>query len=533
MSVVPTPHTRAADPETLLEAMARQLASGATSTIHLDHQAYSLAELDESARRLASHIVSIVPEGGRVGVMARNGRAVLLTWLATSIAERVLVPFNTGNRGAILEHQVADSGPSMMVVEEEFASIMDEALAATSMALPVLLDGEGALPSASSVEDFSTVLDRNEPLVTAGPPDRFALSHLVYTSGTTGPSKACMVSHAYLANLAKHMHENLQRVPGETLWTALPLFHLAAVGHTIGSLQLDSSISINRRFSVSGFWEDVVRSEAKVAALMGAMLPLILRSPENDWTTQGHGQLRVVSGAPVSADLAAAFAEKFGVDRVGSSAYGMTEATLIAASPAGAIRPGSAGIPGPDFEVKIVDAQGYDVPTGEPGEVVCRPTKPGIMFDGYWNQPEKTLEVYRGLWFHTGDVGRFDEDGYLFFVDRQKDYMRRGGENISSSEIENIALGHPEILEVAVHAVPSPLNEDDVKVTTVLKAGSELTEEQLFEYLLTRVPRYAVPSHIEFRTVLPKNSVGRVLKHELRAEGITEGTYVTDWRNRL
>jgi carnitine-CoA ligase len=529
LSQAPSPPTPAA---TLLESLERQLAAGGGLTFHFDHQPHTLRELAEDASRLGAWLDATVPEGARVGLMARNGRPALLLWWACTFTGRVLVPFNTGVRGAILDHQVRDSDLSLMVVEAEFADVVDESLRGLDQPLDVLVVGAAELPAAASVRPFEPCFAALEPRPLPAGQDRFKTSHLIYTSGTTGQSKACVVSHSYLANLAKHMRENLERKPGDGLWTAMPMFHLAAVGHVIGSLHLDAEISLSRRFSVTRFWEDVVTSGAQVAALMGSMLPLVLKADDTEWTARGFGQLRAVSGVPVTAELAAGWTERFGVERVGSSAYGMTEASLIASSHAGGARPGSAGQPNPDFEVVIVDEQGYPTPAGESGEVVCRPRQPGIMFDGYWRQPERTLETYRGLWFHTGDLGRL-EDGHLYFVDRKKDSLRRGGENISSAEIEGVALQHPELLEVAVHAVPSPLSEDDVKVTAVLREGSTLSELAFFDWLHTRVPRFAVPSHIEFRRALPRNAVGRVLKHQLRAEGVTASTVETNWRSRV
>jgi crotonobetaine/carnitine-CoA ligase len=159
------------------------------------------------------------------------------------------------------------------------------------------------------------------------------------------------------------------------------------------------------------------------------------------------------------------------------------------------------------------------------GEIVCRPLHPHVMFEGYWKRPEGSLSVLRNLWFHTGDMGKFDADGNFYFMDRKKDYLRRRGENISSYEMEYTLLRHGELAEVAVHAVPSALTEDDVKVTAVLIPGSTLTEESLCQWCIEHMPYFAVPRYIEFRADLPKNPVGRVLKYQLRDEGSTPTTW--------
>jgi crotonobetaine/carnitine-CoA ligase len=159
------------------------------------------------------------------------------------------------------------------------------------------------------------------------------------------------------------------------------------------------------------------------------------------------------------------------------------------------------------------------------GEVICRPRKPHVMFEGYWKRPADTLKIMRNLWLHTGDIGKFDEDGFFYFLDRKKDYLRRRGENISSFEMENTFRAHPAIEDVAVHAVLSDLTEDDVKVTAVLKPGSALAEEALCLWAVDRLPYFAVPRFIEFRAELPRNPVGRILKYQLRDEGCTPATW--------
>jgi crotonobetaine/carnitine-CoA ligase len=178
-----------------------------------------------------------------------------------------------------------------------------------------------------------------------------------------------------------------------------------------------------------------------------------------------------------------------------------------------------------EFEVKLVDDDDNDVPVGEVGEIVCRPRGPNLMFAGYWNRPDATVEATRNLWFHTGDLARLDEDGYAYFVDRKKDTLRRRGENISSFEMEKVLYGHEAVKDAAVHAVPSPVGEDDVKVTVVLQDGAALTEEELCRWVAERVPFFAIPRYVEFRADLPRNPVGRVLKYALRAEGATAATW--------
>ena len=175
--------------------------------------------------------------------------------------------------------------------------------------------------------------------------------------------------------------------------------------------------------------------------------------------------------------------------------------------------------------MRIFDEDDNELPAGTPGEIVVRPRRPNIMFEGYWNRPADTLKIMRNMWLHSGDIGKFDENGYLYFVDRKKDYLRRRGENISSFEVETGLRAHPAVADVAVHAVFSDVGEDDVKATIVLKDGHTLTQQALCYWAMERLPYFTIPRYFEFRKDLPRNSVGRVLKYQLRQEGCTPGTW--------
>jgi len=188
-------------------------------------------------------------------------------------------------------------------------------------------------------------------------------------------------------------------------------------------------------------------------------------------------------------------------------------------------KPGSSGKVDPSFVMRIVDDDDNDVPVGTAGEVVIRPRHPHVMFEGYWGRPEETLRIMKNLWLHSGDIGKLDEDGYFYFVDRKKDYLRRRGENISSFELERAFRGHPDIVDVAIHSVFSESAEDDVKATIVLQRESKVSEEEMCGWCADRVPYFAVPRYIEFRDELPRNPVGRVLKYQLRDEGRTPATW--------
>jgi crotonobetaine/carnitine-CoA ligase len=189
-------------------------------------------------------------------------------------------------------------------------------------------------------------------------------------------------------------------------------------------------------------------------------------------------------------------------------------------------KPNAAGVINDEyFDVRIFDDDDNELPRNTEGEIVIRPKRPQVMFEGYWGRPEATVGTSRNWWYHTGDIGRIDDEDFLFFVDRKADYLRRRGENISSFEVESIIMGHGAFADVAVHAVLSEMTEDDLKITATIAEGQSITEEELFRWCIDQLPYFALPRYIEFRDELPRSPVGRVLKRELRDEGATASTW--------
>ena len=504
--------------DTLVGALARAVTTH-PDRLFLDFAGTSLtyADVDRESDRLAHGLVGLgVGPGDTVVALLDNGPDAVLVWFAVSKLGGIHVPLNTALKGEFLRHQIADSGARVAVVEPDY----EPRVAALDDDLP---DLETILVRGRSLEDSR--LDGPPFQGPAVRPEDLAL--LIYTAGTTGPSKGCMVSHNYLCNLARQGIETSGRRPDELNWTPLPLFHLNAAGASIvGSLLLGGACSVASRFSLSAFWPEIERTGARTANVLGSMIPLIAHMDDTPELLRCKGQLRIVRGAPFPPDLEQIWRDRFGVEITGTPGFGLTEAALITSLPRGVQgRPGTSGLVNDDFDVRIFDGDDQEEQPGGVGEIVCRPRRPNVMFEGYWRRPEATAAVLRNCWFHTGDLGRFDEDGFLVFVDRKKDYLRRRGENISSFEMESTYLLHPAISEVAVHSVLSELTEDDVKVTAVLLPGRDLTAGELFEWSRDRVPYFALPRYIEFRPALPKNAVGRVVKHQLRDEGVTTGTW--------
>jgi crotonobetaine/carnitine-CoA ligase len=460
--------------------------------------------------------------------MLDNNIDAVVCWLAINKLRAISVPINTALRGEFLRHQIADAAATIVICEADYLSRIEQ-IAMGFRDLKLILhrgsapdDLHCAVPVAALDDYRGSDESPIEPK-----PDPADVACLVYTSGTTGPSKGCMLSYNFMCNLARLQLRAGPSTANDTTITPLPLFHMNAlcVG-VISNILVGARVAIMPRFSVSNFWPEVERSGATIASILGSMGALLAQAPDNDAMKRCHGTIHTVRGNPFTEETKAIWRERFGARQVGGNGYGLTEACVVTSLPAGEYAaPGSSGKRIPDFDVRIVDDMDRELPPNTPGEIVVRPLRPDIMFAGYWRRPEDTLKLMRNLWFHTGDIGKFDDEGFFYFVDRKKDYLRRRGENISSFEMEAAFGTHPDISEVAVHAVPSAKGEDDVKVTAVLRPGRTLTAEALFHWATGSVPYYALPRYIEFRESLPKNSQGRVLKYQLRDEGRTSTTW--------
>lgn len=494
--------------------------------------AYSASRIDDAASRLAAALAGIgVGHGDRVASLLENGPEQVVTFFATLRLGAVAVPVNTAYKGEFLRHQLADCGARVVVVQGDFASRVAEVAAdAPGLEAAVVVGAPDSAITAIAVHDYAEfvaapkagLLPVELALVEVAPSD---LACLIYTAGTTGPSKGCMLSHNYVVCMAEQIARAWQRTADDVVWTPLPLFHLNAISiAVVGTLSIGGSASIARRFSVSGFWPEVKRSGATLASMLGSLAILVANAADHEEQV-GH-RLRLCAAAPMPPDIDRIWRERFGCVTF-SGGFGLTEASLIAALPPGVEnRPGAAGMANDiELDVRLLADDDVEVVRGEVGEICCRPRYPDVMFAGYWNRPADTVSAHRNLWFHTGDLARLDDDGFLYFVDRKKDALRRRGENISSFEMEKTFHAHDAILDVAVHAVPSVMGEDEVKVTCVLQPGAELSEEALCRWAAERVPYFAIPRYIEFRDDLPRNPVGRVLKYELRAEGVTATTW--------
>lgn len=490
---------------------------------------HTVGEIDKNACKLANGLQSLgISKGMTVATLLDNSAESVFIWLAINKLGAISVPINTAYKGEYLRHQLADSGATVVIAESDYAERTSKIADKLSEMNTLVYRGEApklSTPLTQQLLAWEQIVskDDTDPMIEVAPGD---LAMLIYTGGTTGPSKGCMVSHNYACNLAKLISVGTGRNADTVSWTALPLFHLNAVVNVLCDMDAGGRMAVYPRFSVSNFWPEIERTGANYATLLGSMFPMLLTAPDNEAEQRCHGQLATIAGAPFPTKLQEAWKERFGAKYTACPGFGLTECSLVTSLALHAeVKPDCSGKRNDSFDVRIVDDNGNEVADGTPGEVIVRPLKPNVMFNGYWRRPEDTLKTMNNMWFHTGDIGKFDEDGFFYFVDRKKDYLRRRGENISSFEVESSFRRHPAIEDVAAHAVLSDLTEDELKVSVVLRADQTITEEDLCLWAAEQMPYFAVPRYIEFRAELPRNPVGRVLKYKLRDEGVTPATW--------
>jgi len=369
---------------------------------------WTARRMDEASRRVAGALAAMgVGHGDRVASLIENSPAQVVVFFATVRLGAVAVPVNTAYKGEFLRHQIADCGAQVVVVQDDLAERVHAVV------------GAGTTPDVRHVVTDTDLLARNAAPVDDAAVRPSDLACFIYTAGTTGPSKGCMLSHNYVVSMAGQIARAWQRRPDDVVWTPLPLFHLNAISIcVVGTLLMGGSASIARRFSVSGFWPEIRRTGATVLSMLGS-LAILIANAEDHPDMEGH-RLRVCAAAPMPPDIDRIWRERFGCATF-SGGFGLTEASLLAALPPGVQnRPGAAGMLNQtEFETALVDDDDLPVAVGEVGELVARPRHPDNMFAGYWNRPGDTLAVFRNLWFHTGDLGKVDDAGYFYFRHRR------------------------------------------------------------------------------------------------------------------
>lgn len=502
----------------LLKRQAQAL--GGREFLRFGDLSLSLGELDASSDRVATGLQDLgVVKGDKVGILMGNRPEFISLWLGLCKLGAVEVPLNTAHRGELLAYMLSQAECRYLAVEGTFL----DRVAPVVEHLPLLETVLVLDPPPDPPRLDRPLLDLEALCQNSGCYDEVEVRYgdpfaIIYTSGTSGPSKGALMPHNY----ALYMGEIISRSAGYTtrdrLYNALPLFHgNAQFLSFMAALVSGASTVLAERFSAGQFWNEVRRHGCTEFNYIGAILPILLKAdPSPD---DADNPLRVMVGAGAARDIMEAFEARFQVKLI--EGYGMSEIGVPLMNTQENRKPGSCGRPWRDYQVKVVDDQGLEVKPGQPGELYIRPLRPYCMQLEYHRMPDKTVEAWRDLWFHTGDYLLQDEDGYFFFLDRKKDALRRRGENISSYEVERVINSHPRVLESAVVAVKSDLGEDEVLACVVLKPQAELTAEELLDHCQEGMAYFMVPRYLRFMATLPKTLTEKVQKAQLRQDGLT------------
>jgi crotonobetaine/carnitine-CoA ligase len=457
--------------------------------------------VDIVARRAGALRAAGIGRGDRVALMCSNRAELLEVFLACGWLGAVAVPINTASMRPQLEYYLANSGAKLFVVEKQFLERLPQA------APPLWVIGESYPPPA-------------EPLPAAAlqPGDTLAI---LYTSGTTGPAKGVTCPHAQYYWWGVNTAAILGVRSDDVLCTTLPLFHINAL-NTFAQAALSGCRAVfEPRFSASEFWTTVRAREATVLYLLGAMVPILLAQKETP-LERAH-RVRTGLGPGVPAAALEAFRSRTGVTLL--EGYGSTETNFVIATQADSARRGVMGSIRPGYHARVVDDQDVELPAGEAGELLLRADEPFAFATGYFGMPEKTVEAWRNLWFHSGDRVVREADGAFRFIDRIKDAIRRRGENVSSYEVEQVLLGHPDVAGAAVYPVRSELAEDEVMAALVAAPGRQIDCAALSSFCDSRLPKFAVPRYIDVLPELPRTENGKVQKYKLRERGVTASTW--------
>jgi crotonobetaine/carnitine-CoA ligase len=487
-----------------------------------EDRSFTYADIDAMTNRYANGFLeSGVRKGDHVAVLMSNCPEFFgVIWGLGKIGA-VAVPINTAAKGEMLRYFIDQSDSTFVVLDSDSCQRVKE----VSVSIPKVQAYFFHSPDSKNGNNFNITNSKiiNFDVLENGKNSRPSLDivrfddiHLImYTSGTTGPSKGVMSPHSQGHAVGMSVARNYGYRSDDVLFTCLPLFHGNALWYTCyAALWSDAAIALVPRFSASNFWEDIRRMGATQFNSLGAMTNIIWKIPPSP--QDSNHKLRQCMTVPVPREIYSEMQERYHLTL--TSVYAMTENFAVTLfTPDDPIeKVGSAGKSRGEALLKIVDDERQSIGVNEVGEICIKPTSDGLMMKGYYKMPEATVREFHEGWFYTGDRGYLDADGYLFFVDRKKESIRRRGENISAYEVELIISRHPSILEVAAVPVSSELSEDDVMVYVVLKPGETLTHSEVVYFAAENMSYFMVPRFVEFIEELPKTPSEKLEKYKLK-----------------
>jgi carnitine-CoA ligase len=476
------------------------------------------AEVLKETRAVAAGLQQLgVGQGDHVLCLLPNSRECLIAWFAINYLGAVYCPVNTALRGRVLQHVLNTTQARVMVVHDQLLPRVAELELSHLRQLVTLYGGTLA---GFECTGYASVRGCNEPLAPLESPIQpWHTQSVIFTSGTTGPSKGVLSSYLHLYTMSGPAAFPYLG-PSDRMLVNLPLFHVGGTVFVFGPLIWGGSFALVETFDTAAFWDVVRETSATATLLLGVMAPFLLRTPSGP--DDRRHTLRHVCMVPLAAE-SLAFTQRFGVDVY--TCFNMTELNMPVISARNPIALGSCGAARPGVDVRLVDENDCEVPIGALGEMIVRDSVPWALNHGYLGDAEATARAWRNGWFHTGDAFRRDAAGNFYFVDRTKDAIRRRGENVSSFEVEAEVACHPAVREVAAVAVNGDVAEDEILIVVSPAEGMRIDPAELIDFLLPRVAHFMVPRYVRLMPSLPKTPTNKVMKASLRGEGVTVDTW--------
>ena len=476
---------------------------------------YSYLQFDRMVNRTANALLELgVGKGDKVHLHLTNCPEFLFLWFATAKIGAVLMPTNPLSPSDELSYPVHHSESVVSVTQPELLTAVQEIRERCPNLREVIVvggGGDGEHSFADLIDGQSTKLRD----VAIDPLDEVAI---MYTSGTTSKPKGVLVTNANFVYLGEVISRIMGLGPEDRHLVTLPLFHANAMYYSfMTTLTVGASAALMSRFSASRFMKQATRHGTTVTSLFAAPMRMILAQPELPTDIQNVLRL-VIFAQNVTPHQLAEWERRFAAPLM--QIYGMTETMgQPLTNPLHGVRDNmTIGLPTLGYECRVVDPNGIDVPEGTPGELLVRGTPGSTIMKGYFKDAYSTARTIKDGWLYTGDVVRVNEAGYFEFVDRAKDMIKRAGENIAAGEVEALIKTHPAVVDTAVISVPDHMRDESIKAFVVLSEGESPTEQEIIDYCAARLSKFRVPEFVEFRTELPRTSVGKIQKHILRAE---------------
>jgi crotonobetaine/carnitine-CoA ligase len=493
------------------------------------NERFTYAQMDANANRMANFLLS---KGGGKGlglaIFMKNSPRFLDIFFGAQKIGMYLVPLNPELKGDNLKYVIEHSDVSFLALDAElldgftpiassvklkgvFVDDIEEESRGISIPSSIIRLSEAYAPRASTVKPKTGYNKQDMCLI-------------MYTSGTSGRRKG--VVYRYYNTTVKKLciMSNVILNSDDVCYTPLALIHGNALFLTITTaMAAKASVALSRKFSARKFWEDVCTYNATTFNTLGSMIPILMKQPPKP--NDADNKVRYVLSAACPAEMWGPFEKRFGLKIY--EGYGAVDGGGKAIMNFGTAPAGSLGKPIPPAkpgEMRLVDAQGKDVPTGTPGELIFKVSGSKGRVEYYKNEEASNEKVHDGF-LYTGDLVRMDEQGYLYFVGRNTESMRRGGENVSAYEVEHAIMEHPAVEEVAVYAVPSELAEDEIMASIKLVQGQSVKPQKLIAFMQDKLERFAVPRYIRFVSEFPMTNTHRIIKKELEKIGVTNDTY--------